>query len=57
MTKATTANLVKTIREMDKRVGDVVHVGGKPHYIYGITKDNITLVSMCERKLFVTLWG
>ena len=39
-----------------KRVGDVVRLGGKPHYLYSINPDHVTLVSMDERKMLVTLW-
>lgn len=56
MSKQTTQTLAKKIRQEGKQIGDVVQVGGKPHYIYGMTKDNVTLVSMDERKMLVTLW-
>jgi hypothetical protein len=56
MSKFETITLVQLLRKQDKQVGDTVHVKRKPHYIYDIRPDSMTLVSMDERKVFVTLW-
>jgi thymidine phosphorylase len=55
-TKASTADLVHGIRQ-SKKPGDVVHVGRKAYSVYEVQADRVTLISMCERKLFLTLWG
>lgn len=54
---STTVQFVKTLREKDAQVGDVVHLRNKPHYIYDIRPDCIVIVSMDERKVYTTLWG
>jgi hypothetical protein len=51
-----TITLVQVLRKQGKQVGDTVHIKRKPHYIYDIKPDSMTLVSMDERKVFVTLW-
>lgn len=56
MNNASTENLIERIRREGKQVGDVIRVGGKPHYLYSINPDHVTLVSMDERKMLVTLW-
>ena len=56
MSKFETITLVQLLRKQGKQVGDTVHVKRKPHYIYEIREDSMTLVSMDERKVFVTLW-
>lgn len=53
----TTHAFVQKLRKQGVRCGDVVHLRGKPHYIQGVTNQYITLVSMDERKMFITLWG
>ena len=56
MSKFETITLVQLLRKQGKQVGDTVHIKRKPHYIYDIRPDSMTLVSMDERKVFVTLW-
>jgi len=56
MSKFETITLVQLLRKQGKQVGDTVHIKRKPHYIYDIKPDCMTLVSMDERKVFVTLW-
>lgn len=51
-----TITLVQLLRKQGKRTGDIVHIKRRPHYIYEIREDNMTFVSMDERKVFVTLW-
>jgi hypothetical protein len=53
----TTHAFVQKLRKQGVRCGDVVRLRGKPHYIQGLTNQYITLVSMDERKMFITLWG
>jgi len=53
----TTHAFVQKLRKQGVRCGDVVRLRGKPHYIQGVTNQYITLVSMDERKMFITLWG
>jgi len=56
MTKYEPLTLAQVLRKQGKQVGDMVHIKRKPHYIYDIRPDCMTLVSMDERKVFVTLW-
>jgi hypothetical protein len=51
-----TITLVQLLRKQGKQVGDTVHIRRQPHYIYEIREDNMTLVSMDERKVHITLW-
>jgi hypothetical protein len=51
-----TITLVQLLRKQGKQVGDIVHIRRQPHYIYEIREDNMTLVSMDERKVHITLW-
>ena len=54
--KTDTITLVQVLRKQGKQVGDTVHIQRKPHYIYDIREDSITLVTMDERRVHVTLW-
>ena len=56
MSKLEIITLLQLLRKQGKQVGDTVHVKRKPHYIHDIRPDSMTLVSMDERKVFVTLW-
>jgi hypothetical protein len=56
MGTSTTA-LVQTLRRKGVRCGDVVRLHKKPHYVQSVTRQYIVMVSMDERKMFVTLWG
>jgi hypothetical protein len=51
-----TITLVQLLRKQGKQVGDIVRIKRQPHYIYEIREDNMTLVSMDERKVHITLW-
>jgi hypothetical protein len=51
----TAVAFVKSLREKDVQVGDVVHLRNKPHYVYDIRPDCIVIVSMDERKVYTTL--
>ena len=55
-TKPTTSKLAQSVRQT-KKVGDVVHVGKKAYSVYEMVADRVTLISMCERKLILTLWA
>jgi hypothetical protein len=53
----TTHAFVQQLRRKGVRCGDVVRLRNKPHYIQSVTAQYIVMVSMDERKMFVTLWG
>ena len=55
--KNDTDHFVQMLRKQGKRAGDVVHLHGKPHLIYEMSETSVTLFSMDERKLFITLNG
>lgn len=48
---------VQRLRRKGVKCGDVVRLHGKPHYVQSVTNNHITVVSMDERRLFLTLWG
>ena len=48
---------VQQLRRKGVKCGDVVRLHRKPHYVQSVTAQYIVMVSMDERKMFVTLWG
>jgi hypothetical protein len=55
--RTTTHAYVQSLRRKGVKCGDVVRINRKPHYVQSVTPQYIVVVSMDERKMFVTLWG
>lgn len=55
--RATTHALVQQLRRKGVKCGDTIRLHNKPHYVQSVTPQYIVVVSMDERKMFITLWG
>ena len=53
----TVAEFVKRLRAKNVKAGDVVHFRRKQHFVYEVRDSFIVIVSMDERKMFLTLYG